>query len=180
MREPLIIALVGISGVGKTTFLKRLSKLLDFQHLTAGSLIAGARNAGEQTRDDLRFADVDENQRLLIEGFDLACDRSATHIIIDGHCIIHGDVGVQQIDSRVFAKLGVGLMVHLEADPQQVQINRSRDKVRDRPSLQLDELDAHQALSLAHAQNIASELKIDLQQIRHSDLDALVKVILVA
>lgn len=177
MSEPLIMALVGISGVGKTTFLKKLSSWIDFQHLTAGSLIARARNVGKRPRDDLRLANVDENQRLLTEGFDLAWDRSASHIILDGHCIIHGDLAVQRIDSQVFSELGIRLMVHLEADPQQVKINRSRDLTRDRPSLQIEELGRHQAMSLAHAQNIASELKIDFRRLKHSDLDILREVI---
>ena len=178
MSDPFIIALVGISGVGKTTFLKKLSSQLDFQHLTAGSLIARARDAGEQRRDRLRLSDIDENQQLLVEGFDLSCNHSASHIILDGHCIIHNDLGVQRIDSQVFSELGVRLIAHLEAKPQQVQINRSSDLARDRPLLELDELDAHQTLSLAHAQDIASELKIDFRQLKHSDLDVLMEVIL--
>lgn len=177
MSEPHIIALVGISGVGKTTFLKKLAPSLAFQHLTAGSLIARAQKAEKKPRDDLRLADVDENQRLLVEGFNLACNRSAPLIILDGHCIIHGDVGVRHIQSQVFSLLGVRLMVHLEADPLQVQINRSSDMTRERPSLQIAELSAHQTQSLSHAQHIASELKIGFLPLKHSDLDVLIEVI---
>jgi adenylate kinase len=174
MSEPLVIALVGISGVGKTTFLTKLSSRLEFQHLTAGSLIRRARDAEKRPRDQLRLADVEENQRLLVEGFDLACDRLASRIILDGHCIIHGDLGVQHIGSQVFSELGIRLMVHLEAPSRQVQVNRSGDLARDRPLLHVAEIDEHQALSLAHAQDIASELQIEFLRLTHADLNVLV------
>jgi len=177
MSEPLIIALVGISGVGKTTFLKRLSSQLDFQHLTAGSLIRRARNIEEISRDDLRLADIDGNQRLLIEGFHLACDRSASHVILDGHCIIHDDLGLEYIDSRVFSELGIEMLVHLEADLRQIQTNRAGDFARNRPFLEIDELQAHQLISFTHAQAIASKLGISFKRVSPSDLNSFLETI---
>ena len=64
-----VVAFTGISGVGKTTFLKKFTEQMAFQHVTGGSLIAAARNAVSDSRDDLRYSDLDENQRLLIQGF---------------------------------------------------------------------------------------------------------------
>jgi adenylate kinase len=177
MSEPHIITLVGISGVGKTTFLKKLSLQFKFQHLTAGSLITRARDAGERPRDDLRLADLDENQRLLVESFHLACDNSASHIILDGHCIIHGDLGVQYIDSRVFSELGVKRMAHLEADTRQIEINRAGDPTRPRPTLELDDLRIHQLSSLEHARVISSKLGIPFQRLKKFDLKAFVTAI---
>lgn len=177
MFDQSIIALVGISGVGKTTFLKSLSAQLDFQHLTAGSLIARAREAPERSRDELRFADVNQNQRLLIEGFDLACERLASYVILDGHCIIHDGLDVQYIESQVFSELGIDIMVHLEAYPQQIQVNRNRDCTRDRPFLEIDELASHQLLSLSHAQTIAMELNIEFRQLTHDDSDVFLSAI---
>jgi adenylate kinase len=38
-----IVAFTGISGVGKTTFLRQITERVDFQHVTGGSLVATAR-----------------------------------------------------------------------------------------------------------------------------------------
>ena len=61
-----IVAFTGLSGIGKTTFLRHLAESIKFQHLTGGSLIAAARDANPDERDALRYADLDENQRMLI------------------------------------------------------------------------------------------------------------------
>lgn len=66
-----------LSGVGKTTFLRKFAKLMAVQHVTGGNLIAAAKNAFMDGRDDLRYANLDENQRLLIEGFALASHANA-------------------------------------------------------------------------------------------------------
>ena len=81
-----VVALTGISGVGKTTFLRKLSAMREFQHLTGGTLIAAARNKGSDARDSLRHADLEENQRLLIQGFALEKDPKANLIVMDGPC----------------------------------------------------------------------------------------------
>ena len=56
-----VIALTGISGVGKTTFLRSLSNVLSFQHLTGGSLIGAGRTAELECRDNMRHQDVDDS-----------------------------------------------------------------------------------------------------------------------
>jgi adenylate kinase len=63
-----IIALVGISGVGKSTLLCELSKDLSFQHLQASALIKSEREAAtlfETSTDDLCNANIADNQALL-------------------------------------------------------------------------------------------------------------------
>lgn len=169
MMENTIVALVGISGVGKTTFLKRLGKRLNFQHLTAGSLIARARTAEDGARDRLRMADLDENQRLLIEGFALAHDPDAALIILDAHVIIQGPSDLSMICSEVFSSLNVSIMAHLEADPSQIGDNRRNDVNRDRPALSTEELECHQIMSHSHAKAISSDLGIEFKALTHCD-----------
>ena len=174
----LLIALVGISGVGKTTFLKRLAGRCEFQHLTAGSVIARARQA-EHSHDSLRFADLGENQRLLIEGFALARDRHSPAVVLDGHVVIDGLSGLTPISSQVFSALDIDLMAHLEAAPEQILANRRRDVMRDRPSLTVEQLRSHQTSSLTHAQLVSSELGIEFRQLTHADVDAFGELLLV-
>ena len=122
-----VVAVTGISGVGKTTFLRELADLVTFQHITGGSLIAANREASPDQRDALRYADLDENQRLLIKGFEAARDPAADLVVFDGHVIIDDGSGLQKLPAHVFRVLGVTMMVHLEAEPTRISINRFTD-----------------------------------------------------
>ena len=173
-----IVAFTGISGVGKTTFLQRLSERVAFQHLTGGSLIARARERADQDRDALRQADLDENQHLLIQGFAVARDPTARCVIMDGHVIIDGPKGVSAIPTAVFEALGVTVMVHLEADPEWILQNRMRDVQRDRPVHSVDTLSVHQERSWQRAKAVASDLAIEFLPVRHEDLATLADLLL--
>ena len=164
-----IIAFTGISGVGKTTFLRKFSEQMVFQHVTGGSLISEAKNAALDGRDDLRHYDLDENQRLLIEGFALARDTYAELIIVDGHVVIDDGKGLAKISCDVFKALGVMAMVHLEADPTRIAENRSKDTARSRPRYDADMLGQHQEMSRRHAHCIAEELGIDFYIVRQNE-----------
>ena len=122
-----IVAFTGISGVGKTTFLKKLAKRMSFQHLTGGSLIAAARQADADQRDAMRHADLDENQQFLIDGFFVACDPQVELVIVDGHVVIDGGKNLTELSSTVFRALGTSLMVHLEA---RFRLDRSKPLAR--------------------------------------------------
>ena len=165
-----VIAFTGISGVGKTTFLKELAKQVSFQHLTGGSLIAAARQAEPGQRDEMRHANLDENQRLLISGFAVARDPKASLVIMDGHVVIDDGNSLIELPSAVFRALGASLMIHLEADPAWIAANRSRDKTRSRPQYTPDTLEQHQSASRSHAATIASELDIGFHIVTHTDV----------
>lgn len=165
-----VIAFTGISGVGKTTFLNKFSESMAFQHVTGGSLIAAARNAAPNGRDTMRHADLDESQRLLIEGFALARDANAELIIMDGHVVIDDGDGLTKISSDVFKALDVMAMVHLEADPTRIAKNRSKDTSRSRPRYDTETLGQHQDVSRLNAQSIAERLRISFHVVRHDDV----------
>ncbi len=146
-----------------------------FQHVTGGSLIAAARNATLDGRDTMRYADLDENQRLLVEGFSLARDPGAELIIMDGHVVIDSGEGLTKISSDVFRALDVKAIVHLEADSPRLAQNRSRDTFRSRPRYDSDILKMHQDISRSHARSIASNLRIDFYIVEHHDVSTLAK-----
>lgn len=164
-----VVALTGISGVGKTTFLRKLSAAREFQHLTGGTLIAAARNKGSDARDSLRHADLEENQRLLIQGFALEKDPKANLIIVDGHVVIDNNSGLARISSTVFESIDVSLILHLEADPVRIFKNRSEDTSRFRPIRDVETLAHHQAASREHARYVARSLQIDFCILSHGD-----------
>ena len=172
-----VVALVGISGVGKTTFVKRVAEKCDFLHLTAGTLIARGRSIDPVTRDVLRSSNLEENQRMLVDGFKEAAGAVAGPIVLDGHVVIHMASGLAPIDSRVFAGIGTKLVAHLEANPAQILSNRLCDTRRDRPSLSVEELEVHQARSLAAARRVAVDLGIKLKRLTHDDVDVFAQIL---
>lgn len=168
-----IVAFTGISGVGKTTFLRQLAELIDFQHITAGSLIATAREAAPEARDAIRHADLDGNQLLLIEGFVLTLDPDSNLVILDGHVVIDDGEGLSKISSEVFRALRVSVMVHLESEPERIAANRRGDTSRSRPTYPSDILEQHQVLSHSHAKAIADILSVPFSVVTHNDTDKL-------
>lgn len=168
-----IVAFTGLSGVGKTTFLRNLAEHIPLQHLTGGSLIAAARKARSDERDAMRYADLDENQRLLIDGFALARDPGAQLIIIDGHVVIDTGAGFQEFPADVFRALGITKMVHLEAKPSLIKTNRSSDTSRRRPAHDQETLSQHQFSSRAHANRIAVALNVEFHIATHDDIEHL-------
>lgn len=172
-----IIAFTGISGVGKTTFLTKLADLVAFQHVTGGSLIAAAREAAPDERDAMRHSDLDENQRLLVRGFDVVRDSTAELIILDGHVVIDHGEGLTPISTDIFKALEVNVMVHLEAEPERIAKNRSLDTSRSRPVYKLETLSQHQNISRTHARSIAETLQIRFQVATHDGALNLAKVL---
>lgn len=166
--RPLVVAFLGISGVGKSIFLKRAAEKLAFQHLTAGSLISRARDA-RIAHDRLRLQDITENQNLLFHGFHMAKDADASIVILDGHAVIDGPGGIAAIDPEVFRRLGVGAIAHLEAGPWQILANREGDVSRIRPSRSAEEHGKHQKLSLATSQATAAMLRVPLARFGYGE-----------
>jgi adenylate kinase len=165
-----VAMIVGISGVGKTTFVHRLRADIDFQHLTAGSLIAASKAAVDSERDRLRLSDLDENQAQLIKGLSLARDPKASLILLDGHVVIHANDGLEELSSEVFNQLGVRGFLHLVSDPNQIAINRRNDVRRLRPALSLAELNTHQKASLETTERIAHSLTIPWRRVTYEDI----------
>ncbi|MEW2914217.1 ATP-binding protein [Leisingera sp. JC11] len=172
-----IVAFTGISGVGKTTFLRRLAKLIDFQHVTGGSLIAAAREAAPEARDAIRYADLDDNQRLLVQGFALTRDPNSELVVMDGHVVIDDGQELAKISSEVFRALGVSVMVHLETEPERISANREGDTSRSRPTYPSDILLQHQLISRLHAQAVADSMAIPFYIVTHNDTEQLARLL---
>jgi ABC-type dipeptide/oligopeptide/nickel transport system ATPase component len=99
-----VVALVGISGVGKSTLLRAAAETIQFQHLQASALIKAAKEkqtAETVVTDDLRTADITDNQALLVQGFSDARDPSKTLIVLDGHTVIDTPNGLVTIEPRI-------------------------------------------------------------------------------
>ena len=160
-----LVGLLGISGVGKSTLLKKLSDPLSFQHLQASTLIKEGRQIAESVAvsiDNLRNANIDENQHFLTSGFLKAVDPKAEIVILDGHSVIDTPSGLVPIEATVFAKLGITKIIFLADDPTEIFSRRSGDSSRGRPERTIDELRQYQDAAILNACKICLELGVPL------------------
>jgi adenylate kinase len=171
-----VIALVGISGVGKSTLLRAAAETVQFQHLQASALIKAAKEnqtAEAVVTDELRTADITDNQALLVQGFRDARDPSKNLIVLDGHTVIDTPNGLITIEPEVFEALGVTQFIFIADDPEAIHTRRVNDSSRNRPNRSARELALHQEHALLAAFNAALSLAVPLHLYTPRKLDCL-------
>lgn len=159
------IAVVGISGVGKSTFLFELQKTVRFQLLTASSLIKDQKRAIEQgslTSEELRLANIGDNQLLLVDGFHRKRDIGAEIVVLDGHTVVDTPNGLIEISSDIFNKIGIETFIFLMERPELIADRRAGDSDRTRPNLSVEKLQQHQNLALTVAARAALTMRVPL------------------
>jgi adenylate kinase len=164
--------MLGVSGVGKSTLLGKLAEVADFQHLQASALIRSAREdleAREIVPDMLRHSNIDENQKLLMLGFERAVDSAAEIVILDGHSVIDTPQGLTPISPLVFGVLAVEQLIFLSENPSTIAQRRELDKSRNRPARSVLELEWHQDAALTNLLKICLHLRIPLTVLSDSD-----------
>ena len=170
-----VIALVGLSGVGKTSALNALSNHRSFQHLGASQLIREGRQLEDKPEalESLRNSNISQNQRLLTAGFRRVIDSQATHIVLDGHTVIETPSGLIAIDPEVFQELGITKFIFLSATPVVIASRRKADATRNRPIPPLDQIRIYQEAALLAAFNICVKLEIPLSIILPNEINSL-------
>lgn len=177
--KPPIIAIVGLSGVGKSTLLKGIAARVPIQHLQASALIKQAREELSKvsvSADQLRHANIADNQALLIQGFKRAMDPTAHVVVLDGHTIIDTPSGLVRIEPDVFSQVGVQQFVFLAAPPALIYARRAGDATRTRPARTEEELREHQHQALLSAFESAQHLDVPLTVITANQIGVLVEL----
>lgn len=166
------VAVVGLSGVGKTTLIRQAAKSVPLLHIQASTLIkleqefrAGQVGSSEQ----LRLGPVLDNQALMLAAYARLTQGVRSLIVFDGHTVIDGAKGPICIPADVFKALGCVSMVFLWEEPELIAQRRAADHLRDRPALGLDVLRSHQQLAEEVGRAICRELEIPLNLIEGSD-----------
>jgi adenylate kinase len=169
-----VVAVLGISGVGKSTFLTKLSETLNFQHLQASELIQlGRRHVSEcQTEvDNLRNLNIDENQEFLIYGFNAMMDKSCPLVVLDGHSVIDTPNGFVNISPQVFRNLKISNVIYLIDDAIDIEVRRAFDGKRNRLRRSLEQLKKYQEISLLSASETCLDLDVPLTVIKPTKLE---------
>ncbi len=165
------IAFVGISGVGKSTFLNNVSDRSAFVHLEASKLIKEEMALTQQTSqssEELRTGAVLDNQELLARAFRRNIAETNMPIILDGHTIVDTGSGLLKIPASVFAEMNLNSIVFLQDHAQAIWARRNADHSRTRPRRTIEELADHQRQALLAASDIALELGVPLHVVTHT------------
>jgi len=155
------VAVLGLSGVGKSTLIKQVQSSTPVVHLQASALIKAEQEFRSQRSDDseaLRTGAVLDNQALLVAAFHRATKGVELPIIFDGHSIIDGRDGLIEVPSSVFREFGLNAIYFLGADPEAIAERRRGDFGRERPFRDVETLRNQQELAMAVAQRIATDI----------------------
>lgn len=167
-----VIAVFGLSGVGKSWLISRFASANAVLHVQASQLLRDLKKAvsGSITSsEDLRRGPVLDNQALLISAFSKCMSEAAQPIIFDGHCVIDSGSQLVEIPVDVIQALSPAGLVFLGAEPCTIVERRLQDTVRIRPSRSEKEIEAHQDRAISICDEYAKHLQIDLHVISAGD-----------
>jgi len=170
-----VVAVLGLSGVGKSTLVGLAATQRNLIHLSASDLIK-ARLA--HSSEELRTGAVLDNQALMLSEFgDLVTAAGDMPVVFDGHSIIDTPAGLLDIPLAVFQAINPAAIVYIAADPTLIQQRRHGDSGRVRPERSADDLAKHQELALARARYFAAELGIPFHILTSDSVDALIALL---
>ena len=159
------IAILGLSGVGKTTLIASLKKAKAFQYLSASTLIARQKEQyveDEVLKDELRLDDIVKNQADLIAGFWRCRDRNEPLAVLDAHNVIDTPNGLIAIEPDVFKSLQVSRFIFLKDAPGAILERRKSDNTRKRPAPSSEEIKMHQSFALQSAIEAARTIAVPI------------------
>lgn len=155
------IAILGLSGVGKSTLIGRIRDTVPLLHLQASGLIKAEqahRDSSPDSSEALRTGAVIDNQSLMIAAYKREDAATDLPIVFDGHSIIDGRDGLIEIPASVFAELELDAIFYMAADPHLIAERRRADVSRERPDRDVPTLEHHQKLAESKARRIADAL----------------------
>ncbi|SEK03319.1 adenylate kinase [Sphingobium sp. AP50] len=174
------IAVLGLSGVGKSTLIDKVRETVPLLHLQASGLIKAEqayRAQDPQSSEALRTGAVIDNQALMIAAFEREAAGTELPIIFDGHSIIDGRDDLIEIPSWVFKALRLDTICFLAADPEVIAERRRADRERERPYRDVTALRDHQEKADAAARRIATELQHPFIFIADGKIDCLLEIL---
>lgn len=155
------VALLGLSGVGKSTLIGQVATCTPLLHLQASNLIKSEQRRRAHAPDSseaLRTGSVLNNQGLMIAAFERLTRTTTLPVVFDGHSLIDSRDGLLEIPSAVFTALGLDAVAFLAADPAVIFERRRSDAERERPARAPGLLAEHQSLAEAAARRISNDI----------------------
>jgi len=164
------IVMIGIPGVGKTTLLSKIVKILtdnkkNISRISFGTLMFEvAKENGLNDRDDLRKLPVTEQQRLQKIAAEKIASQNEEIIIIDTHAFINSPEGYYPgLPEHVLKIIKPTNFISVSAKPEEIYNRRMKDDTRNRDKITLPnikkELDVQSGMISACAVITGSPVK---------------------
>jgi len=147
----------GVHGVGKTVFCNKLSKIFEFDHVTASNLISRRQHLLSR---DKTVNNIDKNQLILKQ--ELANYRTAKHIILlDGHfCLLDSSSNIQNVPLDIFKALSPYVIVLLIDKASIIAVRLSK---RDGREYSLEQISILQERELKWAHLVSTALNVPIK-----------------
>jgi len=170
----LVIFLTGISGVGKSDFIKNFVTTREgFIHLKGSDLLAEGLEKTSPYKNEVildHHEEVSFNQNLILEEFKNNIKKGEYKLIIfDGHIIVEIEKELIPIPKEIIAGLEPIKIIFLTGSPEEIQKRRTKDKNRIRSNKTIGEIEKEQNFALRICQNISKLLNIDMDVINSND-----------
>lgn len=141
------VAVVGISGVGKSTVVSTTMDLLREAGLTAEKVVFGtimfeeAQKIGVKHRDDIRKLPLEEQRQLQAHAASIIGSMHSDRLIVDTHLFVRTPEGYWPgLPKYVLDQLNLTNLILVEAAPQEILLRRKRDMDRDRDESTIEEI----------------------------------------
>ena len=172
------VVMVGISGVGKTTLLDTVVKMLQAQDRQAHvvsfgtAMLEEARRQGITDRDALRGLPADEQIRLQITAAEHIAARDSDIVIVDTHAFVNTGFGYYPgLPERVLRIINPTSYVSVSAKPEEIYRRRMNDTTRHRDHISVasikQELDMQAAMISACSVISGSPVKLVVNRDGH-------------
>ncbi len=163
----------GVHGVGKTTCCARAAVLLGASHREASEMIR-SHNSLANSIIPASTQELALNQDRLAQSVAEFHYSAKSHLLLDGHySLINRERGIERIPLSVFERLNLTGLAIFTDDPG---IIANRQNQRDQTNRSADEVAAHQAIEIEHADLIASHLNLQVFRLDAFDANSLVRV----
>lgn len=155
-----IVFVAGIHAVGKTTACQQVAHDCHVPHYSASAVIKAEKESAIAKKGKM-VADVDGNQKLLVQGVNRVLSQHEGVILLDGHFTLLNSKGeIQSIESVLFQQISLDRVIVFRDDPDAIV---SRMANRDGNAYTRDLIDRHQTKEITHAKIICEELAIPFQ-----------------
>ncbi|ROO02373.1 hypothetical protein BK673_27090 [Pseudomonas fluorescens] len=169
----MMIFIVGVYGVGKTTICKVLASSFDYIAVSASELIR--RSRGEVTWDGVkRTRDISTNQHHLIQAVN-SLQGTNKNIILDGHfALLDGAGNIIEVDIDVFFALNIDVVLLIEDQPAEIL---ARLNLRDSAGWELSALEKLLIAEREGAFKFHRESGVPIKVFQSDDLQSIMKFI---
>lgn len=145
------IMIVGLSGCGKSTMLKKLSKAVpDVTVVNYGRAILSVVSNDNLEPDSIRKQSYNTQRSLRRKAAEKIIQDASGLTIVDTHCFIKSKDGfIPGLPMDIIDLFNPKAFIFVKADAEEIFNRRRRDKLRERDKQDVDEIAYHQELSRA-------------------------------